>query len=1426
VAEAAAELGVSPATVRRASDAGVLACRRSPGGHRRFERAALEGLTRDRLLRSARDADVGEREVLRALADLGEAARHWDDMEGLLLAVAGRMLATTGAVTCDIFRLEQDGVFRCLVSLDRGGPDEAAVGHILRTDAFAVAREAIAERVVAHVKDRDDPRFSEEDRRVYDKYGFAGELCIPLLAQDRVVGFIELYGDRPDSFSPSTLEYARGAAHVVAGALEKALLLEALEDRTRVLRELFDLARLLSQTYDAEQLLRTVATRLLQAVQAAHCDIYQIYGEDYRCVVSAGADGFLSSYEGSVLDLAGNPTSARALAEHRTLVIADVEASELNAKERDALLAQGLRSELCIPLVVKDAAVGLIDLFGAHPRDWQECIELAAGVGQLVAGAMENADLRDRLEGRNRDLRTLVEGGLEFSSTLDVERVLLSIARRMRGATRAAACDIYAVDGESLRALVAVDDKDAAEQDFAGQEFPVADYPLTGEALRTGRAVVIEDVLEDVRASPLEQQRWAQYGFRSGVIAPLINGVQIVGATALYGSAPRSFGQLDLLRGLSQVAGQAIVNARLYGELDRGAQRAALLNEVSAELSGALDTRQLLAMVAERLRAVADVSRCSAFLVAGDERVECVATSSLGRPTQGTVPGVFVGLERWPVTRLVIETQRTVAVTSLDDPRIDADSRAWLAAHNVRSYLVAPLIAKGAVVGTLELTETRRERVFTGDEIGLVEAVCRVAGLAMDNALLIGDLERRNREAELLNEIARRTTASLDLGEIAEATVAGLGRLVPIASYTMTLVERGEPIQAYGSGPSQRALSAVAGGGALGDVLERLRRERVVILDGAHEGSAPGGRPAAAAGHSSAAIGLFDQHILIGVLMLEGASPGAFSAVDAGILERVGVHLSLAANNAGLYQEIKTLHLNNLKGLSTALNAKDYYTWGHAARVAAYTVLLGEELGWEPEWTEQVREAAYLHDIGKIGVSDRVLVKQGPLNAEEWELMRQHPAVSAEIIKPLFSADLVAAVRHHHERYDGKGYPDGLAGEEIPELARALCVIDSYDAMSLQRPYRDARTYEECLAELRSCRGTQFDPGMSDAFLRVLERLAGLREVARRAAAEAAARIDPERHATLRDPDDEAGPEYAGIQKVLRETRDAHPEVRFMTTSASRDGRTVIVVDAEEEGSPERSPLGEDVVADDAITQVLSGRPIVSNALFVDNFGVWVNGLAPLTGEDGEILAAVVADVPALSAMGAKGFARMTTEAPVSTLQEAAVRLSRAEIEAITDGLTGLYNHRYLHERLTEELSRARHESHGVALLFCDLDFFKEYNDRLGHAAGDTALQATARIIESCTRRADLVARYGGEEFVVVLPGAAEAEAVEIAGRIRAAVAEHHHGNGGLTISIGVATCPQAATTKEGLLEAADRALYVAKRLGRDRVVAAGSAGD
>ena len=154
-------------------------------------------------------------------------------------------------------------------------------------------------------------------------------------------------------------------------------------------------------------------------------------------------------------------------------------------------------------------------------------------------------------------------------------------------------------------------------------------------------------------------------------------------------------------------------------------------------------------------------------------------------------------------------------------------------------------------------------------------------------------------------------------------------------------------------------------------------------------------------------------------------------------------------------------------------------------------VLLGNELGWPEDLLREVEEAAYLHDIGKIGVPDRVLLKPSGLNSHEWELMRQHPIFSAEIIRPLFDEALVDGVRHHHERWDGDGYPDGLSGQDIPAVARAMCVADSYDAMSFRRPYRQGLTDLECLEELERCGGVQFDPEMVAAFRRVLERIGG-----------------------------------------------------------------------------------------------------------------------------------------------------------------------------------------------------------------------------------------------------------------------------------------------------------------------------------------------
>jgi diguanylate cyclase (GGDEF)-like protein/excisionase family DNA binding protein len=569
---------------------------------------------------------------------------------------------------------------------------------------------------------------------------------------------------------------------------------------------------------------------------------------------------------------------------------------------------------------------------------------------------------------------------------------------------------------------------------------------------------------------------------------------------------------------------------------------------------------------------------------------------------------------------------------------------------------------------------------------------------------------------------------------------------------------------------------------------------------------------------SQIALPLVARDKVIGVVDLLDHVERDFTADDIAAAEALGQLVALAIEHAQLYDEVKRLHLGNLRALSSALSAKDHYTLGHAGRVAAYMTMLGQELGWPEERLVALQDAAFCHDIGKIGVSDRVLLKAGPLTSEEWELMRQHPGISAEIVRPLFDDELVAGVRHHHERYDGAGYPDHLVGDQIPLVARAMCVVDCYDAMSCRRPYRRALSYRQCLAELSRCAGTQFDPEMVEVFRRVLRHLRGRRSQAAELAAQAARLIDPAAHALLRTRADEERPEYRAMIEALREFRRAHPPARFITTFAMPPDGCITVLDTGETET-DVSHCGDPWLAEDELVRVFAGEEMIANILTADDFGIWVSGMVPLRGGDGRTVGALNVDLPAVAA---SDWSRQVERSHPLTamLRAAAIRFSRAEVEALTDGPTGLYNHRYLHERLDEELERARRKKTHLSLLFCDCDRFKVYNDTWGHKAGDEALTRVARVIEGVGRRVDLAARYGGEELVLVLVDTDAVGACEAAERVRAEV-ERSCGASGreLSVSIGVATFPDDATAKDELLDKADWAMYAAKRAGRNRVL-------
>jgi len=193
----------------------------------------------------------------------------------------------------------------------------------------------------------------------------------------------------------------------------------------------------------------------------------------------------------------------------------------------------------------------------------------------------------------------------------------------------------------------------------------------------------------------------------------------------------------------------------------------------------------------------------------------------------------------------------------------------------------------------------------------------------------------------------------------------------------------------------------------------------------------------------------------------------------------------LAAHRRGVKSEIELAGIN---ALLSALVSRDHYTGEHSRVVVRQAVAVARLLGLDEERSLEVEQVALLHDIGKVGIPDSVLQKRGPLNDQEWELMRQHPAIGARILAATETlSHLASAVKAEHERFDGEGYPDGLRGADIPLASRITFVCDAYHAMTSDRPYRPALSAEAARAELREHAGTQFDPDVVDALLATLD---------------------------------------------------------------------------------------------------------------------------------------------------------------------------------------------------------------------------------------------------------------------------------------------------------------------------------------------------
>jgi diguanylate cyclase (GGDEF)-like protein/PAS domain S-box-containing protein len=1217
--------------------------------------------------------------------------------------------------------------------------------------------------------------------------------------------------------------------------LSRVLVLRDLTDRIETARELDEANDDLRTLVDAglefgaslrsEDVLSAVARRMRELAGADECDLYRLEDGRMRALLTAEKGVIDQDCADLAFDVASHPLTGQALTTMQPVCVQDsAEDPRLSAEERADALQFGYRSSVDLPLIAGGTVVGLAVLTDARARGWER-LDLLQGLAHNAAQAMVNSRMYAELRQKAEHLALVSEAGSLFSSSLSVDDILLSTCKRLCEMAEAPICSVYVVDGPSLGCRASVCDGEV-DRVWMARTFNLEHWHSARIALETRAPVLIESP-DDQRLDGAQRASMLERGEVSLLTVPLVARGQAFGAVELADRRSRtaSVDEMRTLEAVCNAAALAIRNADMFGRAQESAARLASLLDASRATTSTVVLDRVLPIVAEKTCLAVGSEECIIWEYRKDAGVLAERTYFSSRQ-RSYAPTDTVRLNEDPMRRAILEGG-VIVEELISDERLDPLTRKLMDEWDEKSRLSAPLVFDGEPIGLLVLIETERERRFKTDELELVRALAEQAAVAIQNArqyerleLATSQLASQVELREVLLEMSGTLLATLGHDDVFSRVATLVKRVVDYDCMEIRLVdqEAQQMYCAYASAAEDGYLEnwrCSLDEGVSGWVLRHNEAQLVNDMPGDPRVAVVPGTEADP--QASIIVPLTVAGEVIGLLALDRTEGRTFEDQE---LESAKLFANLAAiaiQNARQYEDVRRMHSHNLHTLCTALNAKDYYTLGHTARVAAYLHLLGKELGWSGEAVDRIAEAAYLHDIGKIGIPDRILTKAGKLNQREWELMRQHPVLSADIIRPLYGEDVVAGVRHHHERYDGRGYPDGLAGEQIPLIARAMCIVDSYDAMSFDRPYHRGLSFSDCLAELERCKGSQFDPVLVDAFARVLDGILSVRRRGLAAGAQAAAQIDVAAHAALAEQGCEEDPAYAETVRILRAVREANPGVRYVTTLARRDEGQIVVCDAEEDEA-ERSHLGDPMASDEELPRVLAGETPDICLVSADQFGVWISAMTPLTLAGGKIVGAVSVDFAAYETAEAGGLRGDATQALTGLLVGASERRSRAETDAATDLLSGLYTHGRLHEGLAGHIARAEAAGEELSLVLCDVDRLADFNALVGHPHGDEALRLIGQLIESASRPTDLCARFGGDEFAVVLSEGGP-RALDSAQRFRSAVEAAGIEAGGqrLTVSVGVATYPWDGRDKDALIDRARWAVNLAKRHGRNR---------
>jgi len=816
---------------------------------------------------------------------------------------------------------------------------------------------------------------------------------------------------------------------------------------------------------------------------------------------------------------------------------------------RQLALQHGLRSVVGISLQTKSNAFGLLLLSTPDTRRFTPPeLRLLLALGHQIGMAVENSYLVRQTARRTEELRALNEIGRALSSTLDTETLFEKIYAEMKRLLNVDNFFIAMFDearGE-IRYELEIENGERMPKRTRPPGNHIAEYMM-----RTCQPVLIrENFTAEVHRMGL--QPITDLGCYCGV--PLMLYGRAIAVMVAFSMEERAFDNdhLELMRGLASQAAVAIENARLFREEQSKSRHLALLNQISQNIITTLNLDEVLSKISGELQEGLNYDHIGIGLLDYSSR-EVLISAEAGRrrgglglrmPLNGSLVGQVARAGQLVVVKDVAAPD-TPGKTVLEGTcsaialplayadqlhgvlYVESSERCDFNEEEQRFLRTLADLISGALHNAVTFQKTQEQAITDGltgvkTHRFFMEALSaewkRATRAGRPFSLLLMDLDR----FKLVNDGHGHLEGDLVLQRVGRILEQNCRRSDVVARYggdefvvlmPETNIEQGRQLSTklctwIGTDPLLREKNITASFGIASFPQHgSTPQELIQVADASmylskHQG---GNTVSTADSYNPDETKQWKHDVLeayLGVTLkrLFSTGPEAFEEIYQR-LDHFSQSLTPAApenaaeNNVGVAEadgpaSLPPAVLDTVTSLALAIDAKDHYTQGHSLKVAAYAVLLCEAMGMSEAETEEVRLGALLHDIGKVGIPENILNKNGPLNSEEWETMKQHVTFGAKILEPLRAITRIRKiVGNHHEYFDGSGYPDGVHGEQIPLGSRIVSIADAYDTITSDRTYKKGRAPEEAMAELERCAGAQFDGELVRLFVAQLRKL-------------------------------------------------------------------------------------------------------------------------------------------------------------------------------------------------------------------------------------------------------------------------------------------------------------------------------------------------